>query len=95
MFGLRHIKNPLTMFMMHQWITALQFSQLKHHLQSARFNVLLIIWPMIIDFFLLGFCQSFRGKKKKKVYFPNRANVLFIIIFFYRYNFIRKDHEWK
>lgn len=57
------------MFMMHQWITALQFSQLKHHLQSARFNVLLIIWPMIIDFFLLGFCQSFRGKKKKKFIF--------------------------
>lgn len=92
MLGLMHIKTPLIMLMMHQWISTLRFSQLKHCLQSTRFNVLLIIWLMTIDFSLLDFCHSFR---KKKVYFFNGANVLFIIIFFYRCNFLRKDREGK
>lgn len=75
----------------HQWISVLQFSQLKCCLQSIIFNVLVIIWPMIIDFPVLDFCHSV---KKKGLLF-NWVNVLFFMTFFYRCNFPRKDHNWK
>lgn len=46
--------------------STLQFSQLKDGLQRTTFNVVFIIWPMIIEFFLLVFSQAFR---EEKVYF--------------------------